>query len=50
VTRSLEGNGAALAQRTFPGEGVMIEVIFAAATIQLTSALVAAGSGGDTGR
>jgi hypothetical protein len=37
-------------KRVFLGEGIMIEVILAAATIQLRSALVAAGSGGDTGR
>jgi hypothetical protein len=29
VARSLAGGAAALAQRAFPGEGIMIEVIFA---------------------
>ena len=37
-------------KRVFLGEGIMIEVILAVATTQLRSALVAAGSGGDTGR
>jgi hypothetical protein len=38
-------------KRVFLGEGIMIEVIFRPRqTIQLRSALVAAVSGGDTGR